>query len=263
MATCPVCHQDLPAQRGPRARRYCSRACQAKAYRARQQQHSGHRTAAADEPELLREYDSTPSLQLADQLALAARRLAGALTAGQPADDFDMGVVARIPVVLAARARQAAPAAQAVHGRPDSTPAPSVTVVNLDEQPVSTSTTADAPSPAQPSRDEPKKAKPARAPARPPKLSEKAAMAVVDAAQLKQDKGSGRWVLRSSDTVLGYVEPSYGGTSRSGHNGWVGMLSDSLSPGHRCPTREAAAVDLAGSWVRVVTATPRRSLTGD
>jgi hypothetical protein len=104
------------AQRGLRARRYCSRACQAKAYRTRQQQRDAHRLAPGDEDRLLAQYDGTPSLQLADQLALAARRLASALTTGQPADDFDLGLLARIPVVLAARGHQAAPAAQALHG---------------------------------------------------------------------------------------------------------------------------------------------------
>lgn len=45
MTTCPVCGGALPAQRGPRARRYCSRACQAKAYRARQREAQEQRLA--------------------------------------------------------------------------------------------------------------------------------------------------------------------------------------------------------------------------
>ncbi len=119
MTACLVCGEDLPARRGPRARRYCSRACQAKAYRARQRQRDAHRLASGGEADLLAEYDGVASPDLADQLVLAARRLAGALDAGQPADDSDLGVVARIPAVLAARARRAGSAGQACHGTLD------------------------------------------------------------------------------------------------------------------------------------------------
>ncbi len=48
-ARCPVCGQQLPGRdrlRGGRKLRYCSAACKAKAYRARQ--HSGERASAAE-----------------------------------------------------------------------------------------------------------------------------------------------------------------------------------------------------------------------
>ncbi|MFC9618344.1 hypothetical protein ACFRLW_39135 [Streptomyces sp. NPDC056728] len=124
--------QLAPSAHGPRARRYCSRACQGKAYRTRQQR-DAHRLALGDEDSLLAGYDGVPALELADQLALAARRLAGALVAGQPADDFDL--VARIPTVLAARAHRAAPAAQALHGTLVRRAAETSTVIDLSPAP--------------------------------------------------------------------------------------------------------------------------------
>ncbi|MEV7020057.1 hypothetical protein [Streptomyces sp. NPDC093991] len=92
-------------------------------------------------------------MELADSLAAAARRLAGALNAGRPADDFDLGVVARVPVVLAARARQAAPAAQALDGIPDRARIPTVTVVDLVAEPAPPRVTVQAP-PTESSRDD-------------------------------------------------------------------------------------------------------------
>ncbi|MFJ3310467.1 hypothetical protein ACIPSA_47375 [Streptomyces sp. NPDC086549] len=309
MATCPVCGADLPAPRGPRPRRYCSRACQGKAYRARQRQHSAHRAAAADDPGLLARYADVPSLELADRLALAARRLAGALTAGRGPEDADLDLLARIPVVLAARARRAVPvpaatvrsgtetsrddtgsararpampAAEAGQGTPSSRVAPTEAVVDMAARPNTTAATAtetarndvarrapDA-SPeahtAKTSRDDPVAA--ASAPRgiepHPQKLAMKKARAVIDAAELvrhPEHRDNHRWILRSGDTVLGYVEPTYGGASRSGRNGWTGRLGGST--GRRCTTRDGAAADLAARWVRLVTAVPTRTLTGD
>lgn len=162
-------------------------------------------------------------------LAAAARRLAGALNAGQPANDFDLGVVARVPIVLAARARQAAPAAQALHGIPDRTQTPNVTVVDLFAEPAPPHATVQAPRP-EPSHDDsvPSSPQPADAPKktapdRRKRLSQKAARAVVDSARLVKGadhRETRRWDLITEDgTVLGYVEPSYGGTGRTGRNG--------------------------------------------
>jgi hypothetical protein len=292
MAGCPVCGGTLPAQRGPRARRYCSRACQAKAYRTRQRQRNIHRVTPEDEERLLAEYDGTPSLELADQLALAARRLAGALNAGLPVDDFDLGVVARIPVVLAARAFHAAPAVHALHGLPDPRRAsgPSGVVVDLAARTTGRERSGRAETAAQASRDDREQAsgRPARAgrpsaapdatktsrdasrnpaepapPAlkgiepRPQKLSRKKARAIADAAELvrhPQYRDNHRWILQSGDTVIGYVEPTYGGASRSGRNGWAGRLAGQLGP--RCRTRDGAAVDMAERWIRLVTSAP-------
>lgn len=114
MATCP-CGADLPPRRGPRARVYCSRACQQRAYRSRQhqqQQRDVYRPAPGDTDRLLARYDGVPATDLADQLARSARRLADALTVGQDGDGADLDVVTQVPAVLAARARHAAPAAQ-------------------------------------------------------------------------------------------------------------------------------------------------------
>ncbi|WP_281154712.1 hypothetical protein [Streptomyces sp. HYC2] len=302
MGTCVVCGTDLPTRRGPRARRYCSRACQAKAYRARQEQRTSHRAAAADEQRLAAEYDAVPSRQLADTLSLAAGRIAGALTAGQAADDHDLGILARIPVVLTARAHRAAALAGAL---PAPGAAPTVTVLHL----------ATPPEPGRPSRDDSAPAPPRRHPTKtsrddatpahattatelttaapaprrpgsphtsredsaplptwdttaikpvPQRLPKKQVQAVIDAAELVRApdyRDSHTWILRSGDTLIGYVVPSYGGTSRSGRNGWVSRLGGSSGP--RCRSRDGAAADLAARWLRVVTAAPKRTLTGN
>ncbi|GAA3785521.1 hypothetical protein GCM10022206_26700 [Streptomyces chiangmaiensis] len=278
MGTCAVCGTDLPAQRGPRARRYCSRACQAKAYRARQEQRTSHRATAADEQRLAAEYDAVPSRQLADSLSLAAGRIAGALTTGQAADDHDLGILARIPVVLTARAHQAAALANAL---PTLGPAPTVTVLKLATPPEpdkssrddSAPTLTTAPSAPRRTRS-PQTSRDDSAPLPtwdttaikpvPQRLPKKRAQALVDAAELVRApdyRDSHTWILRSGDTLLGYVVPSYGGTSRSGRNGWASRLGG--SPGPRCRSRDGAAVDLAARWLRVVTAAPNRTLTGD
>jgi hypothetical protein len=95
------------------------------------------------------------------------------------------------------------------------------------------------------------------------KLSKTTAAAIANAAELIRDpdhRDNHRWVLQSGDTVLGYVEPSYGGVSQSGRNGWVSRLGGSLGP--RGTTRNSAAEDLAMRWIRLVTATPKRTITG-
>lgn len=236
MTTCLVCGKDLPAQRGPRARRYCSRACQAKAYRARRQQRDAHRLTSGGEAGLLAEYDGVASPELADQLALAARRLAGALDAGQPADDSDLAVVTRIPAILAARVCRAGPAGQARQDIPDARTAPSVTAVGPatrvpapgQDRPASPGTgtetprdgreriaegpAAAAPRPSTSARDAsryraglvrpvPKGIEP-----RPQKLARKRALAIVDAAELVRDvehRDEHRWILRSGDGSTG------------------------------------------------------------
>lgn len=98
---------------------------------------------------------------------------------------------------------------------------------------------------------------------RPQKLAKKKATAVIDTAELVRDpehRDNHRWILRSGNTVIGYVEPSYGGASQSGRNGWISRLGG--TPGPRCRSRDGAAVDLAARWVRVVTAAPKRHITG-
>ncbi|MFF4763351.1 hypothetical protein [Streptomyces sp. NPDC001292] len=273
MAVCLVCGADLPAQRGPRARRYCSRACQAKAYRARQRQRDAHLLAIGDAPGLLTRYDGVPASELADQLALAARRLAAALTAGQPVDDFDLGVLARLPAVLTARAHQAAPTATAGETavRRDQTAAPTAPAdaaavtgpgASRDDSGRSARPATRA---ARASRDDSAAtATPRGIEPRPQRLAKKKARAVVDAAELvrhPEHRDNHGWILRSGDTVIGHVEPTYGGASRSGRNGWTGRLGGHVGPRRR--TRDEAAVDLALRWVQLVTAAPKRTITGD
>ncbi|MGW5124553.1 hypothetical protein ACWEQ7_10955 [Streptomyces sp. NPDC004069] len=276
MTMCLVCGADLPAQRGPRARLYCSRACQAKAYRARQRQRDAHRLAAGDAPGLFTQYEGVPASELADQLGLAARRLAAALTAGHPVDGSDLGVLARIPAVLTARAHQAAAAATAGETavRRDqvtaaTAPADTAAVTRSGSSRDGSGRSARAARPAtraaKTSRgDSAAQATPKGIEPRPQKLAKKKAHAVVDAAKLvrhPEQRDNHGWILRSGDTVIGHVEPTYGGTSRSGRNGWTGRLG--IHPGPRCRTRDEAAVDLAARWIRLVTAPPKRTITGD
>lgn len=277
MPTCPVCGGALPAQRGPRARRYCSRACQAKAYRARQRQDQEHRIAPGEERELLTEYEGVHTTELADNLAAAARRLAGALNAGLPADDFDLAVVARIPVVLAARARQAAPAAHALHGIPARREVPTAAdLADLADQaaprpvpapPAEASRDVSAAVPPPSARAPRDGTSPKAAPARRKRRSQKAARAVADSASLVKNadhRDNHRWDLVAEDgAVLGHVEPSYGGTGRTGRNGWNYRLVESFVGGGPCRTREDAAVQCALAWIRAATAPVRRTLTSD
>ncbi|MET8221490.1 recombinase family protein [Streptomyces hirsutus] len=96
---------------------------------------------------------------------------------------------------------------------------------------------------------------------RPQGLSRRAARQIADSAELVRSpdyRDTHRATVRSGATVLGYVEPSYGGTSASGRNGWIG----SVAPGSHGPvrkTQQQAAVDVALSWIRIVTAKARRA----
>ncbi|MET8218054.1 hypothetical protein [Streptomyces hirsutus] len=230
--------------------------------------------APGEERELLEAYADVPAMELAENLAAAARRLAGALNAGLPTDGFDLDVVARVPIVLAARARQTAPAAQARHGIPDHRfKASTVAVIDL-----ATNATPPRPEvqdpPFEPSRDgsvppspEPVGAPEKTAPARRKRLSQKAARAVADGARLVKDadhRDTHRWNLIAEDgTVLGHVEPSYSGTSRTGRNGWNHRLADTFAVSGRYRTRDEAAVQCALAWTRFATTPLRRTLTGD
>ncbi|MFP8886771.1 hypothetical protein [Streptomyces mangrovi] len=295
MAMCSVCGGELPAQRGPRARRYCSRACQAKAYRARQRQGQERRTAPEEERELMEAYAGVAATELADSLAAAARRLAGALSAGEPPSASDLKAVVRIPAVLAARARQGIQAVNPQPGSPDHS-GPLAVADSPDPRPAQDGqshgprfrnrpteeeprrTAVQSPPPQAPRDDSvapppepteaPRGGTPAKtAPARRKRLSQKAARSVADSARLTKNanhRDNHRWDLIAEDgTVLGYVEPSYGGTGRTGRNGWNYRLADSFAVSGPYRTREEAAVQCALAWIRVVTAPVRRTLTGD
>jgi hypothetical protein len=105
------------------------------------------------------------------------------------------------------------------------------------------------------------------APARRKRLSQKAARAVADSARLVKGadhRDTHRWDLVSEDgTVLGYVEPSYGGTGRSGRNGWNHRLAESFTPSGPYRTRQEAAVQCALAWVRLASAPVRRTPAAD
>lgn len=62
------------------------------------------------------------------------------------------------------------------------------------------------------------------------------------------------WHAVADGVVLVVVSPSYGGTSRSGRNGWQWRLADAAIPGSRPETtREQAAAAGLAAWERWVT----------
>lgn len=91
-------------------------------------------------------------------------------------------------------------------------------------------------------------------------LSAKAARALIDAAELVKapDWADTRnWHVVSGGAVLVVIEPSYGGTSRSGRNGWNWWLADGARTRHTPEaTREKAAVAGLLAWERVATRKP-------
>ncbi len=119
-----------------------------------------------------------------------------------------------------------------------------------------------------PGRDaEPSRAK--RAPARRERLSQKAARAVADSARLvkgEDHRDTHRWDLAAEDgTVLGHVVPSYGGTGRTGRDGWNYQLAGSFVRigGRPYKTRDEAAVQCALAWMRAATAPAQRTRAAD
>ncbi|MET8080023.1 hypothetical protein [Streptomyces sp. NPDC005303] len=92
------------------------------------------------------------------------------------------------------------------------------------------------------------------------RLSVKAARAVADAAELVKAPDwpdTRNWHAVSGGQVLVVIEPSYGGTSRTGRNGWNWRLADGARTRHQPePTREKAAVAGLGAWMRWVTSKP-------
>ncbi|MFZ3467475.1 hypothetical protein ACODT3_39800 [Streptomyces sp. 4.24] len=64
-------------------------------------------------------------------------------------------------------------------------------------------------------------------------------------------------VVTSDGTVVGHVKPGYKAGRRHGWNGWAaGSFRSSSLQTHS--TRDQAAVDALGQWIRIVTAKPRR-----
>ncbi|MFJ8345046.1 hypothetical protein ACIQ9J_01455 [Streptomyces sp. NPDC094153] len=88
-------------------------------------------------------------------------------------------------------------------------------------------------------------------------LSVKAARAVIDAAELVKApdwSDTRQWHVVSGGRLLVVVSPSYGGTSRTGRNGWQWRLADA-APAKRQPepTREKAAAAGLAAWMRRAT----------
>lgn len=89
-------------------------------------------------------------------------------------------------------------------------------------------------------------------------LSAKAARAILDAAAIVKAPDwpdTRNWQVISGGKVLVHIEPSYGGTSRTGRNGWTWRLADGARTRH-APERtiERAAVVGLGAWQRSITA---------
>jgi hypothetical protein len=122
-----VCGGELSARRGPRPRRYCSRACQARAYLERNPQQP-------TVTRLLAGYDGVSSREFADRLTLAGLWQADALDAGLSVGDADLDTVTRLPAVLAARARQGVPNEKAALFQITNRPQDSETKASRDDR---------------------------------------------------------------------------------------------------------------------------------
>ncbi|MFF2852671.1 hypothetical protein ACFVT5_41220 [Streptomyces sp. NPDC058001] len=89
------------------------------------------------------------------------------------------------------------------------------------------------------------------------RLSAKAARAVIDAAEIVKAPDWSEthcWHVVSGGRVLVVIEPSYGGVSRSGRNGWNWWLADGARTLNKPePTRQQAAVIGRLAWERWAT----------
>lgn len=88
-------------------------------------------------------------------------------------------------------------------------------------------------------------------------LSAKAARALIDAAEIVKAPdwpNTRNWHVVSGGAVLVVVEPSYGGTSRTGRNGWLWWLADGGRTRHPVETTiQKATVAGLLAWERVAT----------
>ncbi|MEW1725171.1 hypothetical protein [Streptomyces sp. NPDC093109] len=122
-------------------------------------------------------------------------------------------------------------------------------------------------------RNEPVAAAPAREPAAPEvsrnepahprNMSAKKAREFTAGARLvSRDRETHSYDLITGDgTVIGHVEPSYKAGRRSGWTGWAAGVGRASGQQARS-TRDEAGVDALGQWIRIVTAKPRRAVTG-
>lgn len=252
MAQCEVCGTEVVQGRG-RARRTCSAACRQKAHRQRQAQQVAELRAAARpalalvplvDPGPAAAADDSPAgrirdagAELAATIEAAARHAAGNWSRGS-ADAMATAVRYEVAQVVAAILASAPEASR-------------------DEPSPPTPPQAPATSP-EPSRNEPAVKRPARK-----RLTEKAARAIADTAQLVKDpnhRENHRWnLVAANGTVLGHVEPSYGGTGQSGRNGWKHRGDSTFVGSGPYKTRDEAAVQCALSWIRAATTPARHS----
>ena len=87
-------------------------------------------------------------------------------------------------------------------------------------------------------------------------LSARRAREILDAAELVKApdwRESRAWHVVSGGRLLVIVSPSYGGTGRSGRNGWQWRLADGPGASQPEPTREKAAVAGLAAWQRRAT----------
>lgn len=89
-------------------------------------------------------------------------------------------------------------------------------------------------------------------------ISARRAREVIDGAELVKApdwRDTRNWHVVSGGKVLVVVAPSYGGTSRSGRNGWRWWLADHGPSGNRDhePTRQQAAARGLAAWQRWMT----------
>lgn len=246
MPRCEVCGTEVAQGRG-RARRTCSAACRQKAHRQRQAGQLAELRAGLTLVPPPASDDSPAGRIRAASAALAAAAEHAATAAEENAyRDDSLSTLRRRYVELVDAVRAAMPPREPSRDEPEPHPVPA---------PVTPETPA-----AEPSRDEP--AVKAAAPKRRKRMTEKAARAVADTAQLVKDpdhRDNHRWNLVAEDgTTLGHVVPSYGGTGRTGRNGWRYEAAGTFIGNGPYKTRDEAAVQCALSWMRSATAPARR-----
>jgi hypothetical protein len=254
---CPMCGEPLPTPSRGRVPLYCSTRCRTRAWRARSAD------TTIDPGRALAETDGIPALQLADTLKAAAGRTAMSLNTGLPADPGDLDRLAVISAALIARVRAAHPGEDWTQ----TAPASSVHVADLssrdDQRQAAPPQALPAPAEVPESSRDDSAARPAVTRSSSLKrMPRKKAEQIVNTATVVKDPGhreNHQWnVVAADGTVIGHVEPSYGGASRSGRNGWCGWAHGMTRNGDRHPTKDAAAVAAAMSWLRITTAPPRR-----
>lgn len=269
---CGQCAGPIP-ESARKDSRFCSRRCRTAAWRQRAT------AAAAPAPVEDERTTSITARDLADALISSARRTATALNTGEPAEPFDLDRLAVISNALIARARAAHPDADWA----DTAPHPTVTALQLrPAEPEPSRDVSAAPREASgqggpdPARKAPAVPEPSRdgsadvsgrsvarrrtPAAKPLRLARRKALALLDTAELVKDpehRENGRWHLVAADgTVIAHIAPGYSGARRSGWNAWPDGSTPNVHDRH--PTRQTAAVRAADSWLRIVTAAPRR-----